>query len=282
MRDADARLFGGTPDSLRIGNPISADLDVMRPCVLPNLAAAAGRNAARGAGDAALFEIGPQYRDQTPTGQSLVAAGLRVGANHPRHWSAAARDIDAFDAKADAIVALDAAGVPGGNLRITRDAPPWYHPGRSGVIWLGKTAIANFGELHPEISAHYDLRGPAAAFEVFLDLVPPPKAGRGAARPLLNIPPLQPVERDFAFVVDNDVAAEVVLRAAKGADRKLITDVRLFDIFQSDTLGDDKKSLAIAVTVQPTEATLTDAEIEAIAEKITAAVAKATGGALRD
>jgi phenylalanyl-tRNA synthetase beta chain len=281
LSNADAELFGGVPDSLRIGNPISADLDVMRPSVLPNLAAAAGRNGARGAGDAALFEIGPQYSDATPDGQALVAAGLRVGSYQDRHWSAAARDIDAFDAKADALTALDAAGAPGANLRVTRDAPGWYHPGRSGVMWLGKSEIARFGELHPDIIAHYDLRGSCAAFEVFLDVVPPARAGRGPARSLLKISPYQPVERDFAFVVAADTASEVVLRAAKGADKKLITGVRLFDIFQGASLGDGKKSLAISVTIQPTEATLTDAEIDAVAEKVTAAVSKATGGVLR-
>jgi phenylalanyl-tRNA synthetase beta chain len=281
MSDADARLFGGVPDSLRIGNPISADLDVMRPSVLPNLAAAAGRNGARGAGDVSLFEIGPQYSDATPDGQSQVAAGLRVGNSIPRHWTGAAQPVDAFDAKSDALVALESAGAPGGNLRITRDAPGWYHPGRSGVMWLGKTEIARFGELHPDISAHYDLRGTAVAFEVFLDVVPPPRAGRGPARPLLKASPFQPVERDFAFVVDTDVASDAVMRAARGADKTLITDVRLFDIFEGASLGDGKKSLAIAVTLQPTEATLTDAEIDAISEKITAAVTKATGGVLR-
>ncbi|MEE2970342.1 MAG: phenylalanine--tRNA ligase subunit beta [Pseudomonadota bacterium] len=281
LSDSDAKLFGGVPDSLRIGNPISADLDVMRPSVLPNLAAAAGRNGARGAGDAALFEIGPQYADATPDGQALVAAGLRVGGYQDRHWSAPARDVDAFDAKADALVALAAAGAPGANLRITRDAPAWYHPGRSGVMWLGKTEIARFGELHPDITAHYDLRGPVAAFEVFLDVVPPARSGRGPARPLLEVSPLQPVERDFAFVVDADTASDAVLRAARGADKKLITGVKLFDIFEGESLGEGKKSLAIAVTLQPTDATLTDAEIDAVAEKITAAVAKATGGVLR-
>jgi phenylalanyl-tRNA synthetase beta chain len=281
LSDTDAKLFGGVPDSLRIGNPISADLDVMRPSVLPNLAAAAGRNGARGAGDAALFEVGPQYADATPDGQALVAAGIRVGNYQDRHWSATARDIDAFDAKEDALVALEAAGMPGGNLRITRDAPGWYHPGRSGVMWLGKAEIARFGELHPDLISHYDLRGTAVAFEVFLDVVPPARAGRGPAKSLLKISPLQPVMRDFAFVVDLGVASDAALRAAKGADKKLITDVQLFDIFEGEALGEGKKSLAINVTLQPTDATLTDGEIDAVADKITAAVAKATGGVLR-
>ena len=276
-----AALFGGFPESLRIDNPISADLDVMRPSVLPNLLDAASRNAARGIDDAALFELGPQYADATPDGQSQVAGGVRSGSTTPRHWSGVARDADALDAKADVIAALEAAGAPTGNLRITRDAPSWYHPGRSGVMWLGKAELARFGELHPDALAACDLKGPAIGFEVFLDVVPPPRAGRGPARPLLKASPFQPVERDFAFVVDAAVEAEAVLRAARGADKILISGVSLFDVYEGAELGEDKKSLAIAVTLQPTDATLTEAEIDAVAEKVTAAVAKATGGVLR-
>lgn len=279
-----ARHFGGVRDELRLVNPISADLDIMRPSVLPGLAAAAARNADRGTGDVALFEIGPQYSDVTPTGQARVAAGLRAGAATPRHWAGSNRDVDAFDGKGDALAALGACGAPVANLQSTADAPAWYHPGRSGVLRLGPKVLANFGELHPRLLNALDLRGPVAAFEVFLDAIPTPKAGKSSAgrqRPALVLSPFQAISRDFAFIVDADVPAEKLLRAAKSADKALITTVALFDLYAGKGIEDGKKSLAIAVTLQPTTHTLTDAEIDAVAAKIVAQVTKATGGALR-
>ena len=286
MASSRAELFGGAPDALRLVNPISADLDVMRPSILPNLADAASRNQARGIGGIALFEVGPQYSGDQPEDQALIAAGLRAEAAAPRHWAEASRPVDGFDAKADALAALAAAGAPVPSLRITRDAPGWYHPGRSGTLRLGPNALAHFGELHPGILREMDVNGPLAAFEVFLDAVPAPKAGKGkagkgAARPLLELATLQPVHRDFAFVVDTGVAAEAVLRAARGADKALIAGAALFDVFEGEAVGEGRKSLAVTVTLQPTAATLTDAEIEKVSQKITAAVEKATGGVLR-
>jgi len=279
-----ARHFGEVHDKLRLVNPISADLDIMRPAVLPGLAAAAARNADRGTGDVALFEIGPQYDDITPTGQTRVAAGIRTGAAAPRHWAGGDRDADAFDGKGDALAALGACGAPVENLQSTADAPAWYHPGRSGVLRLGPKVLANFGELHPRLLNALDLRGPVAAFEVFLDAIPSPKAGKGGSgrqRPALVLSPFQAISRDFAFIVDASVPAEKLLRAAKGADKALITSVALFDLYAGKGIEDGKKSLAIAVTLQPTTHTLTDAEIDAVAAKIVAQVTKATGGVLR-
>ncbi len=273
--------FGGVTDELVLANPISADLDAMRPSILPNLLDAVERNQARGIGDAALFELGPQYSDDTPTGQSLAATGVRCGATFPRHWSAEARPVDAHDAKSDALAALAAAGAPVANLRIAREAPGWYHPGRSGVLALGPKPLAAFGEIHPAIVRDMGLRGAVSAFEVIMDAVPPAKARKSAARPFLALATLQPVERDFAFVVDADVEAATLVRAAAGAEKNLIADVDLFDVYQGPELGEGKKSLAVAVTLQPKDATLTDAEIDAAGEKIVAAVAKATGGVLR-
>lgn len=274
-------VFGGIPDELAVANPISADLDAMRPSILPNLIDALARNEARGIMDGALFEVGPAYSGDTPDGQALVAAGVRAGSSGPRHWNAPPRPVDAFDAKADALAALAAAGAPVNNLRITTDAPGWYHPGRSGGLRLGPNLLAWFGEAHPDALDAFDLRGPAAMFEVFLDAVPPAKARKSAAKPLLGLSAFQPVERDFAFVVDADTEAAAVARAAAGAEKKLVTGVSVFDVYTGTELGADKKSVAIAVTLQPTEATLTDAEIDAVGEKIVAAVQKATGGALR-
>ncbi len=282
MSSAFAGHFGGVPEALRLVNPISSDLDVMRPSVLPGLADAAARNADRGFPDVGLFEVGPQYRGDGPEGQSLVAAGLRAGAAAARHWDQARRPLDAFDAKADVLAVLEAAGAPVGNLQVDPEAAPaWYHPGRSGGFRLGPKVLAVFGELHPRILKALGLRGPAVAFEVYLEAVPAPKAKATKLRPAAELSPFQPLSRDFAFVVDEAVPAEKLLRAAKGADKALITGVELFDLYGGEGLGDNKKSLAISVTLQPREATLTDAEIEAVSAKIVAQVEKATGGSLR-
>lgn len=277
----DGEGAGSVPASLRLVNPISADLDVMRPSLLPNLIAAAQRNSDRGQRDAALFEVGPQYRGDRPKDQAIVAAAIRAGRTGPRHWAEPARPVDAFDAKADALAALDALGVRTDKLTVGTEAPAWYHPGRSGILKLGPTQVmARFGEIHPRVLRSLDAAGPIVACEVFLDDAPPLKT-ESSARPALALLPLQPVERDFAFVVDDSVAADQVVRAARSADRALITEVRVFDVFEGGALGAGRKSIAIGVTLQPTEKTLTDAEIESLAQRIIASVTKATGGALR-
>jgi phenylalanyl-tRNA synthetase beta chain len=281
MSGAQAALFGGVPESLRLVNPISSDMDVMRPAILPNLIAAAVKTADRGLGDAALFEVGPQYRDDTPDGQDLVAAGLRAGARGPRHWAAPARAVDAFDAKGDALAVLEACGAPVANLQVTADAPAWYHPGRSGVLRLGPKVLAHFGEVHPRVLRAFELRGLAAAFELFLERIPEPKAKAGKQRPKLELSAFQPLLRDFAFLVDADLPADKLIRAAKAADKVLVDRVELFDAYIGKGIDPGKKSLAIAVTFQPRDKTLTDAEIQAAEQKIVAAVEKATGGTLR-
>jgi phenylalanyl-tRNA synthetase beta chain len=273
-----AELFGGAKPELRLVNPISADLDAMRPSVLPGLVEAARRNADRGFPDVALFELGPLYRDDTPDGQANVAAGLRTGMLRPRHWREPAREADLYDAKADALAALAAAGAPITNIQASADPPSWYHPGRAGRLRLGPTELGHFGELHPDVLEAFELKGPVAAFEVFIDAVRLPRAGR---RPPLQLSVFQPVERDFAFIVDADLPAETLLRAARAADRKLVTEIRLFDVYAGKGLPQGKKSLAISVTLQPQDATLTDAEIEALSKRLVAAVEKATGGSLR-
>ncbi len=276
----EAAFFGGVVESLKLLNPISAGLDVMRPSILPNLLDATWRNASRGIADCALFEIGPQYRDDTAEGQVLVTAGVIVGAARPKSWDNPGRAVSVFDAKADALAALDAAGIPPENLQLSAQAPPWYHPGRSGALRQGPKLLANFGEIHPAVLLALDVKGPVAGFEVFLDAVPEPRA-KGKARPLLRLSPFQPVSRDFAFVVDAELPAETLLKAARGVDKKLVSAVRLFDLYQGKGLPEGKKSLAITVTLQPEEATLTDAEIEAFSVKLVAAVEQATGGSLR-
>ncbi len=275
-----AERFGGGGADLRLLNSIASELDTMRPSILPNLIDAAQRNEARGLADPALFEVGPQYKDATPTGQRTVAAGLRHNMAVPRNWAGPARTVDAFDAKADALAVLAAIGAPD-NLTTQAGAPDWYHPGRSGTIKLGDRVMAYFGELHPEIVAGADLKGPATAFEVFLDAPPLPKAKATKARPPLKLSAFQPVERDFAFIVDADVEAEKLARAARNADKVLVSAAQVFDVYAGKGVPEGKKSLAIAVTLQPVERTLTDAEIEAVSNRIVAQVAKATGAVLR-
>lgn len=273
-----AALFGETPDALRVENPISTDLDQMRPTPLATLALAAAANAARGWPDVALGEIGGGYRDATQDGQMAMACGLRTGRTPP-NWAQAARPADALDAKADALAVLEALGVPMAALQVTADAPGHYHPGRSGVVRQGpKAVLARFGQLHPRLCGAMDLPEGAVGFEVFLDAIPEPKRRKKGAP---ELPAFQPLRRDFAFLVDAEVPAEKLLRAAQGADKALIADVALFDRYAGERLPEGKVSLAIQVTVQPRERTLTDAEIEALGQKIVAAVAKATGATLR-
>ena len=276
-----AQRFGGGGADVRLLNSIDATLDTMRPSVLPNLIDAASRNEARGLVDLALSEVGPQYKDATPSGQARVAAGVRHNMAVPRNWAGPARTVDAFDAKADALAVLAAIGAPVENMSAQAGAPDWYHPGRSGVIKLGDRVMANFGELHPKLAADGDFKGPVVAFEVFLDAPPPPKAKASKARPKLVLSAFQPVERDFAFLVDADVEAEKLVRAARNSDKALIAAARVFDVYAGKGVPEGKKSVAIAVTLQPMERTLTDAEIEAACNKIVAAVSKATAAVLR-
>ncbi|MGK2742129.1 phenylalanine--tRNA ligase subunit beta [Tepidicaulis sp. LMO-SS28] len=282
----EAVLFGGGTRALELANPISSELSDMRPSLLPGLIAAARRNLARGLGEGALCEVGQTYEGEKPEDQKRVAAGLRQGTMKPegngRHWQGKAGKVDVFDAKADALALLEALGAPTANLQVYAEAPAYYHPGRSGELRLGpKNVIARFGELHPRVLDKLDLPGPAAAFEVFIEAIPQPKAKPTKAKPALTLFDLQPLTRDFAFVLDADVSAEAVMKAARGAEKKLVTDVSLFDVFEGGNLGEGKKSLAIEVKLQPQEKTLTDEEIEAISRRIVEAVQKATGGTLR-
>ncbi|MFC5586631.1 phenylalanine--tRNA ligase subunit beta [Nitratireductor kimnyeongensis] len=284
--EAQAKLFGGGDASLRLSNPIAASMSDMRPSLLPGLIAAAQRNAARGYGDVALFEVSSTYENDSYEGQRRVAGGIRRGTavmdGAGRHWSGNSTSVGVFDAKADALAALEAAGAPVDKLQIVAEAPAWYHPGRSGTIRLGpKIVLATFGEIHPRTLEALDASGPICGFEVFLDAIPEPKAKATRTKPRLELSPFQLVRRDFAFVVDKAVEAATIERAAAAADKKLVTGVRVFDIFEGPSLGEDKKSVAIEVSIQPREKTLTDEELEAIAGRVVANVGKQTGGTLR-
>ena len=272
-----AELFGGGADGVRIDNPISSEMTHLRPDLLPGLLLAAARNQARGFADLALFELGPVFAGGEPGEQASQIAGLMVGHTAPRDPFGSRRGVDLYDAKADAESVLAAIGAPA-RVQITRKLDPWWHPGRAGTIALGLNALATFGEVHPRVLRAFDVKGSAMAFTVRIANVPLPKT-RSATRPALAASELQPVERDFAFVVDARVEALTLVNAAAGADKALIDRVSVFDEFTG--LEGGRKSIAITARLQPRDKTLTEAEIEAVSRKIIDKVEKATGGTLR-
>ena len=271
-----AQLFGGGDALRQLANPIASDLDAMRPSLLPSLLGAASRNAARGFSDLRLFEIGAAFQSGMPGTQTLNAAGLIMGPG-VRDWSKSGHAADAFDAKSAMLAALEAAQGAAMTAPVTAGAPGWFHPGRSGTIALGPKVIAHFGEIHPKVLAAFDIKLPVSGFEIVLDALPEPKT---RSRAPFAPSPFQAIERDFAFVVDRNVAAGDLIRAVKNAERVLIDSVNLFDVYEGKAVPEGKKSLAIAVRLQPKYKTLTDAEIEAVAGKIVAAAIK-LGATLR-
>lgn len=278
LPEAHAKLFGGGQPELKLANPISSELSDMRPSLLPNLIAAAGRNMDRGFADMMLAELGHAYAGDKPADETLRAAGLRRGAFTGRNVQGGARNVDAFDAKADILAVLEAAGASVASLQVVAGGPAWFHPGRSGTIQMGpQNKLGFFGEIHPRVLAAMDVKGPLVAFELILNAIPASKQ-KGATRPPLVTSDLLPLSRDFAFVVDDAVESDKLVKAAKNADKALIADVSVFDLYKLDG---GKKSLAIEVTLQPKDKTLTEPEIEAVSTKIVQAVNKATGGTLR-
>ena len=282
----EAELFGGGSAPLALVNPIAAELSDMRPSLIPGLVMAAQRNAHRGYPGVALFEVGQIFKGDKPEDQFTAAASLRralaKGSGIGRHWSSKVAPVDAFDAKADAFAVLSAAGAPMQALQVVPGGPAWFHPGRSGTIQIGPhTVLGSFGELHPRAVEALNAEGPLAACEVILEKIPEPKAKATRAKPALELSPFQPVERDFAFVVDRGVNASEIVRAAQSIDKKLIINVTVFDVYEGKGIDPGKKSIAIAVTIQPREKTMTDAEIDALGQKIIAEVRRKTGGMLR-
>jgi phenylalanyl-tRNA synthetase beta chain len=282
----EAERFGGGGAELQVINPVAAELTDMRPSLLPGLIAAARRNGNRGLADSALFEVGQVFLSAAPDGQRSFATALRTGTARfgatGRSWREPAAKVDVFDAKADLAAALDVLGLDIDKLQLVAEPAAWAHPGRGGRVQLGpKGPIAWFGELHPSLAAALDLTGPAVAVEIDLDAVPESRKKSSRSKPALELNDLMPLSRDFAFVLDRDVPAANVLRAARNADKALVTRADVFDLFEGGALGEGKKSLGIAVTLQPRERTLTDEEIEKISASIVAAVGKATGGVLR-
>ena len=276
----EAKRFGGGSEQLKLANAIAADLSDMRPSLLPGLLGAARRNGNRGVSNLAIFEVGQVFLSDLPEGQHTYATAVRVG-GRTNSWQGGGQ-LSIYDAKADLAAVLDVLGHDIDKLQIISEAPAWAHPGRGGRVQLGPTnVIAWFGELHPSWATDLDVTGPVVAFELDLDAIPEPRRKPTRSKPALKLSDLMPVERDYAFLVDRDVTATVLLRAARNADKVLITDVGIFDLFEGKGVAEGKKSVAIRVTLQPTAKTLTDEDIEKTSAAIVAAVGKATGGTLR-
>ena len=281
----ESTRFGGGDEALQLANAIASDMTDMRPSLLPGLLAAVRRNGNRGRDDLALFEIGQVFLSADPDGQHTYATGLRTGtaklASSGRHWSGKAEPVGVFDAKADLAALLDALGYDIDKVQLFADPAPWSHPGRGGRIAQGPKTLGWFGELHPAWAAELDIDGPLAAFELDLDALPEPRKKATKTKPALDLSALMPLTRDFAFVVDKAVTAGAILKAARGADKNLIRDVSVFDVFEGTHVGEGKKSIAIEVTLQPRDKTLTDEDIEKVSGAIVAAVTKTSGGVLR-
>ncbi len=280
-----SELFGGGKPELALANPIAADMSDMRPSLIPGLAAAAERNARRGHRHVALFEVGQVFLGPGEADQRMAAAGLRRGLakrqGEGRHWSGGG-SVDVFDAKGDALALLAAIGVPAGAVQIVPGGPAFLHPGRSATLQFGpKNVVGWFGELHPSACEALDVEGPLVAFEIVLDDIPAPKTRATKAKPKFDRSDFMPVERDLAFVVAESARAADILRAAIGADRALLAGADVFDVYRGPGVPEGFKSVAVSVTLQPRERTLTDAEIDAAVAKIVAEVAKKTGATLR-
>ena len=277
-----AELFGGGASALGLANPIASELDCMRPSALPGLLQAVGRNAARGLADCALFEVGPVFADDTPQGQRTAVAAV-LAPHAPRRWDGGAAE-DVYTLKGQLMALLEALGAPVGSLQVVQgSSPPWWNPGRSARVQLGpKAVLAEFGALHPGVLKALDLIAPVYGFELWLEAIPEPRRGGArSARAALELSPLMPLSRDFAFVVARERNAGELVRAAAGADRALITGVQVFDVYEGEGVPEGHKSVALQVTLQPRDRTLAEAEIEALSAKVVAAVQKAAGGRLR-
>lgn len=276
-----AKDFRKGREPVLLFNPIAADLDEMRPSVLPNLLLAVKNNTARGYGNVALFEVGPEFYGRKPGEQNQVATGVRCGMTAKKDWNGSARAYDVFDAKADALAAIAAANGPFENAQITLDAPAYYHPGRSGTLRLGKNVLAYFGEIHPGVLKKFGIKQRVMAFEVILSNIPLPRSSNDKAKKKLELSAFQPVDKDLAFVVDKTVPAVNLMTAAKTADREFIADVRVFDVYEGENLPEGKKSIALALTFQPKDKTFTDQDIENLMNKVIQEMKKKCNAELR-
>ncbi|MFV0626953.1 MAG: phenylalanine--tRNA ligase subunit beta [Alphaproteobacteria bacterium] len=276
------QMFRKSADEILLSNPISAELDEMRQSVLPNLLLGLKNNIVRGYSDVSLFETGPEFYGRNPEEQNFMVSGIRSGNTSKKSWIGEVRAYDLFDAKADAIAVIAAANGPYDNAQITLDAPKYYHPGRSGVLRLGKNVLAYFGEIHPSVLKKMGIKQKVVAFEVNMDNIPLPRNTDGKAKKRLELSQFQPVEKDLAFIFNKDVQASNIIAAAKNADKEHISDVRIFDVYEGSNMETGKKSIAISVTFQPKEKTYTDQDIETLMNKVIVSVSQKTGGAIRD
>ena len=269
-----AKDFRKGNEPVLLCNPITAELDEMRPSVLVNLLSGVKNNIARGYSNVSLFEVGPEFFGRKPGEQKSIAAGVRTGFTGKKHWSKAERMFDVFDAKADALATVAAANGPFDSVKISNDAPAYYHPGRSGTFRLGANIIAYFGELHPLVLKRFGIKQRVMAFEVNLDNIPLPRAVQSKAKKKLELSLFQPVDKDMAFIVDSEVKADDLISAARCSDRRYVTDVRVFDVYEGENLPAGKKSVAISITFQPIETTFSDQDIETLMKKVELEVKK--------
>jgi len=271
-----ANLFGGIDDKNRVINPVSSEHGALRPSGLINLLSAVSRNMSRGQTSVNLFEIGPVYRKENKE-ETVEVSGLMAGLNNDKHWLAQSREVDVFDIKEILEDMMEKIGAPSGQM--SNGALDYYHPGRSGTIALGKNKIAYFGEIHPKVLEAFGIKTRVVAFELLLNNIPAGKK-KGSAKSMLEMSKFQAVNRDFAFVLDKDISAAKVVQTIKKAD-KLITDVDIFDVYEGANLGENKKSLAIKVRIEPKDETLTDKQLEFISTNVILNVSKNLGGELR-
>ncbi len=274
MKEPTAQLFGFDTPTLKLENPISQDLSVMRPSLVANLIDAAIRNEARGIENAQFFEVGPQY---TGRGEQSMVSGLCFGQSGPRHWLTPPRDMDIYDAKAHILALFASLGMSESSFQIEANAPSYYHPGRSATLKQGQKILAYFGEIHPKIGHYFDTSTRMVAFEIFLDNLTEAKTKKSA----LALSPYQPVIRDFAFLVDKSTPVDQIIKTIQKVDRHLITSVEIFDLYEGDKIPEGKKSVAFAVRLEPQSKTLTDEEIQTLSVKIISQVEKTSGGSLR-
>jgi phenylalanyl-tRNA synthetase beta chain len=279
LREDWAKLFGGGDPRLVLTNPIASDLSTMRPSALPNLIDAAARNARKGFPDAALFEVGPNFRGDEPADQWTAVTAL-LAPHSPKHWARSEGD-PLFQLKADLLALLDELGAP--QLQVVQGQnAPWWHPGRSARLQLGpKVVVAEFGELHPAVLKAIDADGPMLAFEIALDAIPEPKKKGVKTKAALELSPLMPLRRDFAFLVGAETPAGDLVRPILGVDKALLAEARVFDVYAGQGVPEGQKSVAVEVVIQPREKTLTDGEIDALSARIVTAAEKAVGAKLR-
>jgi phenylalanyl-tRNA synthetase beta chain len=274
-------LFGEVDEAMIITNPISQELEVMRPSLLPNLLAGVSRNHDRGLEDIALFEVGHQYGSRLPMNQEIVVAGVRSGTYTPRHWLRKTRNVDVYDAKSDFFSLLQAFGLDLDKVQVVAEGlPSWYHPGKSGRVQLGpKTCFGYFGEVHPKVLKQFNLTTPLVGFELLIAHIPLPKAkGR---KPTLKLSPFQPLTRDLAFILDKEMPVGEVLKSMRQVNQELITGIDVFDVYQGEGIPTGKKSVAFTIHIEPHERTLTDKEINTIIDQIINKVHTVNGGELR-